>query len=163
MASGGSDDCACRERGRVSLIKEQSLLDEEMSQNTQRHDSAVSTVLPNGSQAPGDQVSSETFGRWGVKLLDLSRRQTDSVQAASKIRRSLCEEEDKLNEVVVRTLMSVGRLPSEGDKEENGQSQASEGQQDDAVDKAARRGRLNRAADQVHRCEANLKAARSDT
>lgn len=147
----------------ADLKKEQSLLDEEMSQYTQRHNSAVSTVLTNGSQAPVDQVSSETFGRWGVKLLDLSRRQRDCVQTASKIRKSLCEEEDKLNEVVVRALASVGHLPFEADKEKSGQSQASEGQQGDTVDKAARRGRLNRAADQVHLCETNFKAARSDT
>lgn len=147
----------------ADLKKELSLLDDEISQHTQRCDSAVDTVLPDGSHTRAGRVSSEMFGHWGPKLLDLSRRRTEILQAASKIRRTLCEEEDRLNKFVVRALAKVDRLPFEVDEEENEQSQASEDQQEDEVDKAAQRDRLNQAVDQVRRCEANLKAARSDT
>jgi len=55
----------------ADLKKELSLLDEEISQHTQRCDSAVDTVLPDGSHTRAGRVSSETFGQWGPKLLDL--------------------------------------------------------------------------------------------
>jgi hypothetical protein len=148
----------------VDLKKERSLLDEEMSQHTKGRGSTVTAVLPDGSHARADRTGPEVFAQWGVKLLGLSRRQTENVQAASNIRKSLYEDDDKLNQFVVRALAKVDRLPFEADEEDDEESQVSEEQQEeDEVEKAARRGRLNRAVDQVRQCEANLKAARSDT
>jgi len=106
----------------ADLMKEQSALDQDMSQCTQRHDSSVNTTLPAGTQIRTNRIGSGTFSRWGARLLDLSRRHEESLQATFNIRNTLREEEAKLSEIVVRALLKVGRLPFEAGGEENRQS-----------------------------------------
>lgn len=110
----------------ADLTKEQSALNQDMSQYMQRHDPSVNTTLPNGTQTRKNRIGSGTFSQWGARLLGLSRRHEESLQAASKIRNTLREEEGKLNEIVVRALLKIGRLPFEAGGGENRQSQVSE-------------------------------------